>query len=360
MNNKTILHIIVRDKFTAGYINFMKMHMTGYRHYFVTFASDQTLRLVDNDNVLYICHHSEILKNKNVRRLLFQSDQIIVSGLFNFQMYLGLFPNCIIRKIYIQFWGGDLYGMLKAPINRHDKISNFMKKRLMEHCASIINLIPDDYRIVKQILGKEKSHVVAPMPSDPLKTIDFSAYRNTVKKSNCVKINIGNSATEENRHIGILQLLEQYKSENIEIYAPLSYGDMNYRKTVIKEGNKIFGEKFHPILEMMEYEKYVEYLASCDITISNSLRQQGMGNLSLMLQLGKKVFMNQNSPMWDSYKNIGFKIYDTNSIDKLSFHEFTAFDAQTAKENIKCYEREKNINVCIAQWNYVLEGKSKS
>ena len=198
------------------------------------------------------------------------------------------------------------------------------------------------------------------MPRDPLKTIDFSAYRNTVKKSNCVKINIGNSATEENRHIGILQLLEQYKSENIEIYAPLSYGDMNYRKTVIKEGNKIFGEKFHPILEMMEYEKYVEYLASCDITISNSLRQQGMGNLSLMLQLGKKVFMNQNSPMWDSYKNIGFKIYDTNSIDKLSFHEFTAFDAQTAKENIKCYEREKNINVCIAQWNYVLEGKSKS
>ena len=41
-----------------------------------------------------------------------------------------------------------------------------------------------------------------------------------------INILIGNSATETNNHIEVLDLLSKFKNEDIKIYVPLSYGDM--------------------------------------------------------------------------------------------------------------------------------------
>ena len=46
----------------------------------------------------------------------------------------------------------------------------------------------------------------------------------------------------------------------------------------------------------------------------NHLRQQGAGNVSAMLYMGKKVYLNEANPLFDFYRKLGVRIF---SIDEL-------------------------------------------
>ncbi|WP_083234102.1 TDP-N-acetylfucosamine:lipid II N-acetylfucosaminyltransferase [Candidatus Marithrix sp. Canyon 246] len=75
------------------------------------------------------------------------------------------------------------------------------------------------------------------------------------------------------------------------MFVPLSYGDPKgvYIKEVISTGTKIFGDKFIPMTEFMDFDKYLNFLGSINITIFNHNRQQAMGNTITLLGFGKKV-----------------------------------------------------------------------
>ena len=48
---KTCVHIIIRDKFTSGYINFLKENTFGWNHVFFSFDGDYLLKLSNEENV---------------------------------------------------------------------------------------------------------------------------------------------------------------------------------------------------------------------------------------------------------------------------------------------------------------------
>ena len=49
----SIVHVVHRDKFTSGYINFMKTEM-GNENIFITLKDGFELSLVDEENIYYI------------------------------------------------------------------------------------------------------------------------------------------------------------------------------------------------------------------------------------------------------------------------------------------------------------------
>ena len=79
---------------------------------------------------------------------------------------------------------------------------------------------------------------------------------NQVEATNII---IGNSNTPESNHLDVIDKLKHKKLASSKVFVPLSYGQNDaYRKTVIKEGESCFGDRFEPLLIFMERQQYLE------------------------------------------------------------------------------------------------------
>lgn len=346
-----ILHIIVNDKFTLSYINFMNKCLSEYMHTFLVprkgffdFSEIEDERLVGRDNIIIYSHNFQLffdcVKYDNHNNF----DKIIISGFFGIEHVVCFFPKSIFDKLYIQYWGGDFYVLRnKQPFYKiKDRIILSLKKGIIKKSKAAIFLIEGDadkFREITQI-SKRKTFI-AEMPCDPLDIFPFKEYRKR-EKNDCIRIVVGNSATEENRHLYALNCLKKYANENIEIFCPLSYGDLEYGKKIALVGKKIFGNKFFPIFDWMNKNDYFVFLSTCDVGVFANDRQQALGNISALLCLGGKVFLNKNTPMYQYFCQKGIKCYDIDMISNLDLEEFIFYP-------------EKDINGSRAESLYSLE-----
>jgi hypothetical protein len=127
---------------------------------------------------------------------------------------------------------------------------------------------------------------------------------------------------------------------------------MNYAENIIKYGKKVFKEKFLPIRKMVSPINYNRFLNTIDILVFNHRRQQGLGVSSICLYLGKKVFIRKDSPSWDYYYNeLGVRIFNTNDIQNISFHEFISINQQTIINNRKLIKHIFSDEYVLKVWN---------
>ena len=112
---------------------------------------------------------------------------------------------------------------------------------------------------------------------------------------------IGNSATFENNHLEIFELLKKIDLKERKIIVMLSYGNGLYAKEIIKVGEKYFGDKFYAVTDFMPIKKYNKIFSSCSIFIFNHLRQQALGNINLALFMGGRVFLREDNPIYTYY-----------------------------------------------------------
>jgi hypothetical protein len=167
-------------------------------------------------------------------------------------------------------------------------------------------------------------------------------------------IQIGNSASFSNNHLEVLDKLKGFDLSDRKLFFPLSYGNHRYRRLVIKHGIKLFGPAFMPVTELMPIEKYRELIQSCGIIIMNHNRQQGLGNITLGLWRGAKIFLN-NTSVYKHYKALGAHIFsieddfdpvNTSSLEPLSYDQVI-----TNREVIK---REANKNKVLKRIHDIL------
>lgn len=353
-NQKYILHIVKEDKFCDGYISFMKNYMQDYEHRFIIIKGNGLFSNGYRD--VKIVRIKELCKRDNLDSL-FKAYKIIVSGIFGVEIVLAFFPKSILKKVYLQFWGGDFYS-LRERLQKHSFVQQFKiwcKLKLIQRCQAVILLIDTEYQVFTELIGFPKKYFVAPMPADPNQHIDFVALRKSAEKENPVSLYIlvGNSATPENQHIECFKMLKKFLEYNIQVICPLSYGDEEYKKQVIKNGNLILGDSFVPITQYMEYYEYCKVLAKCDIGIFNVNRQQALGNIILMLQLRKKVFIRQDTSMWQKYKKDGIILYRAEQISNLSFEEFIGQTEEEKIENEKRINQETGVESSQKMWDSV-------
>lgn len=351
---KQIVHIVNRDKFTAGYINFMEYYMKDYSHLFITLKTDKELEVLNKNNVIYIESYKCLIKNDEIRKSFADAYKIIGTGIFGMEKYLIRFPDSILNKTYLQFWGGDFY-MYRNHKGPMTQLRKYTLKRCIKRIAANIMLVEGDYAQISNILKIGKKYFVAPMPSDPAKKIDYNIYRNIKSEDNKKRILIGNSSTPENQHIEIFEKLSYLRNEkDINIICPLSYGDENYREEVIKKGKDIFGNCFTPITEYMNIEMYHNLLSTCDIGIFNNNRQQALGNIWILLRMGKKLYIRRDNSMWKHFKDLGFRLYDIADIRKVPLEQLCFYDASDRMHNLQTvdlYNDEKDIEA----WKKVLD-----
>lgn len=330
-----IVHVLQSDKFTSGYVNFMKKHMSAYEHYFLL-QSSAPLPLWDAHRVFYVETFNAPLPD-DLRAVLEQCDRIIFSGVFSSIYLLQQFPPRLLRKTYLQFWGGDFYNYLAPPpwFRVRTALHRRLRKRLYDSCAGHIFLIEGEEKEYRKFFAPPKTSFVAPMPSDDLeqRCALIHAQREAAAQHEGIHILVGNSATASNNHKQVLDRLRRFTNENIKIFMPLSYGDPQYRDEVIRYAQETCGDRVVPVTHYMDKFDYLKFLSTMDIGIIDCNRQQGMGNIIYLLALGKKIYLRPGTSMWDMYRANGYAVYDSEAISAMPFEEFARFDAADRAKN---------------------------
>ncbi|MBR0478128.1 MAG: TDP-N-acetylfucosamine:lipid II N-acetylfucosaminyltransferase [Solobacterium sp.] len=359
---KTILHIIYRDKFTSGYIDFMNMRMNQYQHQFLVLKEGFPLETEDADNIFWFDSYSTLLSEEQYRWLFSQADAVVVSGVFvdwGFFRKLSSSP-ALLRKTVFHFWGGDFYRYRMDEIGRRS-MKQVLKDRVKMHfiaycfrnCRDIVFLIPGDYDAFRSVFGFSRSHSIAKMPGSPEQK-RIQEFR-TSNAHEGIRIILGNSATDSNCHEEILRILhDQYYDEAIEVYCPLSYGDEEYRNRINRLGDELLGEKYIPMTEYMDKNMYMEFLSGCDIGIFNNNRQQGMGNIKSLLALGKKVYIRTDTSMWEHYNGRGYTLFPAEGIRNLPFDEFVGFPSDLRENNMRIADEGDPVENSLNAWEPLL------
>ena len=150
-----------------------------------------------------------------------------------------------------------------------------------------------------------------------------------------INIMLGNSSHVINNHISILERISKIDSDScFHIYAPLSYGNMEYKNLVIKVGEKLFSERFFPIEKFIPIDEYTNLFSSINCVVMNHYRSAGAGNVFIALRAGKKVFMSPKNTQFKYFKSLGFHIY---SNEDMTVEELTT----------PLNEDEKDNNICL-------------
>lgn len=345
--NDVIVHIITRDKFTAGYINFMKKYFPMYQNYFYTMDNPAyPMALTDEEHVTVVSRLRQFLLDDAIRKRLRAAKLIVISGFWGFER-LWMWPQSVWRKVIIQFWGGDFYGLRGRRFRR----TWILKWIAFHRCRGYI-ISDGDYEKFLQIIHVPKPRLLAPVPYDPNKAVDYRMYRKE-KHDGALKILVGNSASLENEHIEAYGFLSRFKDENVEIYSSLSYGVPGYREEVIAFGRNVFGEKYHPITDFMEFDQYRRFLSSMDVGVFNNNCQEAVGNITMMMAMGKTLYLREGTAMWNDFQRLGYHLWSTDDMNQTPFDSFDRITAEEKEENLQTFNALKAKDAVY--WQHVFD-----
>ena len=331
-------------------------------------------------NVHRILSYAEFLKNISLVQLIRSADGIVVSGVFTMQYVFPIYGKNVLRKIYWQFWGGDYEKFRRRKeLTWKLRVEKWIIARNLLEARGTILLTRQEVDVFQKVfpesVKKKVYYAIVPSGADDEKMIrrirsERMRQRNdqnqliqtgiAVEEAGMVsserenanrRIVIGNSSTNSNRHLELFERIKHLDLTNVDLYCPLSYGEKEYRDRVIKQGYELFGNHFHPLTEYMKYEEYVQFLCTCDVGIYNNNRQQALGNINRMLDLGKKVYL--PAMLRDYCATYGYITYAVEDIVHSSIRDLLDFPLENVEHNIGCIEaRAQDI---YESWRSIFE-----
>ncbi len=311
---KKILHILVPDKFTLPFIEMVNREFRPEDHLFLFTSNPESVVQNNTLNVKSLRNPYRMHFFKNTVLFLKcagNSTKIILHGnplLF----YLVLFPWLLARTYWVIYGYEIDDNLVKIRRTFLEKfIRSFVFKRVYGH----ITHIEGDSELLNRHYKSGAVFFYSPIYlSNVVRETEQKPARDGSREST-VNILAGNNTSPTNNHESIFKMLLPYKGADVMIYCPLSYGLYNdYRDYIIDLGRDYFGDRFIPLTEFMRADDYLEFLRNIDIGVFNHQRQEGMGVIIQLLNLGKTIFMNSTTTSYKSFINRGFKVFDNSLI----------------------------------------------
>ena len=276
-----------------------------------------------------------------------EAEKIILHGLWNSRLIvlLALHPS-ILKKCYWVIWGGDLYSYSMGKKNLKWYAAELFRRPVIRGVGHLITYVQGDAELARKWYGAIGRYHECIMYTSNI----YRDYAIDEQSHSAVNIQIGNSADPCNNHLEILEKLKFFHDQNIVIYAPLSYGNQAYARTVIAAGNAIFGDKFKAMTDLMPFDQYLEFLGQIDIAVFAHKRQQGMGNTITLLGMGKKVYMRSDVTSMATFDGIGVKVFDFSDIDLMPI------SIEIKNKNKTQLRNRFSEAMLIKQWSAIFEG----
>ena len=337
-------HLMIDDKFIDGFIEDAEKAAPNENIYIYTFKPPKTH--ITSNKGIFADYGSEDLEL--ITKKINHNDKVFIHWLSDSAAHFILKLDTNI-KVGIFYWAGDLISdpfsfykerllqkktlklynktnnpsfieILRSPASyynnkkesrKKDQIRLDLKKAAVNRINFFCHWSIIDYEMVKSIYSCKKLIYKYYYYNINLDNIQALNNPFIIKKKD-VTVFIGNSATYPNNHIETLDLLKKYTT--IRIYAPLSYGEHAYKEYIISYGRKLFGDRFIPITNFLTKQEYYTLLDKSDIVIMNHIRSQAVGNLWAYLKLGKKIYLNKKSTVYELFNNKNIKIYTTTDL----------------------------------------------
>lgn len=352
-----ILHLFPAEKFTKDYINRVTRLFGQSGHIFIVYGNKKAEYRLDeidrNAKVIFtktISSMGKLFKTeaKGCTKIIFHSLFLKMVDLFFLDNYLKSHKLGIAWNI----WGKDLYedyeksGSIKSVLLVKPLIKEIIRRSLIKKMDIFITT--GDYEILKERYELKSSA----MALGAQYTYNLLNCVETEKKEK-TRIMVGHSATATCRHKETFEMLSKY-SGMIEVFCPLSYpNDQEYIRLVTELGKQYFNDDFHPMTDFMRYEEYVDFLNTVDIGVFNNSRQQGMGNITNLLYLGKKVYLSRDNTIGKSYHYPEYYIFETNDIQNEDFlSPLIEEEQENNRENIRYKFSDENF---YNEWRRVFD-----
>jgi hypothetical protein len=355
------LHIMVDNIYCNQFIELVNKHCTKHLHIFFIVADEFKYVKTGYQNCHQISWQDEV-----DRKLLFT--YLIGCQKLMIHYLTDCICNFIVdnhidltqKKVGWAPWGGDFYeeipkelyqSITKQMLQEHQLLQykdtkpiSVNKRYVVENIDYIHTGLIGEYNLIKKGYNIQAQFVEFAYPLNlSVNYIDKVKYNrtNVIKSKLGVEylILLGNSATPTNNHLEVLNMLAAYKNKKIGIVIPLNYGMLKYREIIEDSVKQLFGTRVMIIKDFLDIIEYVKIINQCDCIIMNHERQQAFGNILIGLYLGKKIYINSRSTLYDLLKDKRLKIFDTNSISIQHEGEWT-LDIEQAKDNINIIKKE--------------------
>lgn len=352
-----IIHLFPYKLFTRGFIEFVNQIYEPTEHLFIIYGEcpNENFKVEAYDNVRFITAVNSI--DKHTKKLIKKSDKLILHT-NNIEITKLLLKNpCLLNKAYIIFWGFDIYCYRNKPNGVKQYLWQTLQKYQIRNVHGLCVLAKKDQQVLRDLVHGIKG---AFFDAAYMNTVDYNKrneLRSKKKSTNPVKIMMGNSASETNHHLEIIEQLKLYADEDILIYCPLSYGSKEYSAKVIEHGKRYFGDKFVALTELMSLEEYWELLSDCRVGLYNNDRQQAMGNISIMLSQGAKVYIRTDTSMWDKFHQLGYDVYDISQVGDVDWNDIIALSEDSVRKNAQCYDDFVSFDKKKKIWDKIFEDK---
>jgi len=344
--NFRILHLCQDEKFIDGVIYLFEKAFPGLNKFVVMMPpANPPIKYITNTN----CDIDKIVQSKNSGEelvLLEKSYDVVVLHGLNYLTAELVIKSDNKNKFLWSVLGAELYQnkqlyslsllgskteLLFNSVNSKVKIKDSIRR--LYHKVRYNFIIPNSdsseriTRAASQIenfgsLIKEEfnflrdNNLLAPnatfqkLTYYPIEHFDNDTDITLFKDSNLL---VGNSASFTNNHLEIFDILKIIGIGSRKIIVPISYGNKQYQKSIIKAGNDLFGDQFVPLVNFLPIKAYNEVIQSCGISIMNHYRQQGVGNILQSLWHGRKVYLSEKNMLFRYFNRIGCSVF---SIEK--------------------------------------------
>ena len=362
---KIILHRFDNTIFLNSYLAFIQENFDTKEHVFLINSinrQSQEINTYPNNigkflylcepRVWYVCKYLLYIINR--LKIMSKADVIVLHSLKTTDLFYYILSPSLIKKTVWVIWGYDLYDYRTRKSSFYSRLHFIVKKQIVKRILYVVARTPDYNLLQKWYKSKAELLLVEPLYTNG----EFESSKLTIKNdtSTPIKITLGNSATKTNHHLEALDILSKYRNENLHLYIPLSYGDMEYAEIVKKRAKEIFGTKVTILDKFMGQDEYNKHLSQMDIGIFNIDRQQALGNISYLLATGTKIYLDSASPLWEIFDGFSFQVHSVSDILSEDFDAFTSLDiyeltynSEHAKEiysekhSVECWNRVFNL-----------------
>ena len=371
-----------KNKFVISKTDFKILHFIEDEKFIKTvfFMVQQLEDLSDHCFVIYDVNRTNHLDNYKIWQLYIKYDKeynniLILDGIFNTpnlfsireKKLVSVIEQCQKIIVHGEYITSSVQNIIRSCIDQFKKKSllipwnpNFGRDirtklsadTIFKHCACV-NIPYFGKDRIKKIMcffkfDKETRFIQTRISYVmPLNKITIQKKTNKRKK-----IFIAHSCADYNKIIESLSLLKKYSNE-IDIYAIASYGDINYRKKVEQylQLHKI--NNFYFINEFLSDQNYSELLGSMDCAVFSMTVGAGMTTLNILFYAGIKVYVPRGSDTYTYLASRGYQCHDTNEIINLSFAEFIK-KSEYIENNQKIAKISVSLDCQLKEWNNIL------
>ncbi|MFC0180077.1 TDP-N-acetylfucosamine:lipid II N-acetylfucosaminyltransferase [Thorsellia kenyensis] len=270
--------------------------------------------------------------------LAYPTVEYFLHGQFNPTIWLDILLGKIDpKRLKWHVWGADLYEEEKSLKYK----LFYIMRRLAQAKIGQIYSTKGDARILKSRISNPKTSTLyfptkmnlslTPTESQKQQRLDRLKEKYVQDRKTVL---LGNSGDKTNNHIlGLTKLYKTFGSE-VKVIIPMGYplNNKDYINKVKQHAASLFSdENVHILEEKIEFSAYLECLESCDLAYFLFERQQGIGTISLCIQLAVPFVLHPLNAFIDDLKEENIPYLTIK--DNMSYEQIC--DTQTKLNQLK-------------------------